>query len=135
MRSKIFMVIAIALVMVGGAVAGQLKSGARMSKAVVEFTESVKLMDVILKGEYLFVHDDEKMAQGLDCTYVYAHDKGKQGKLVTSFHCEPIQRDNKAERFTVIVEWNAATNLAELVEYRFAGDTEAHRVPKHAHRP
>jgi hypothetical protein len=132
MRSKILVIVAIALVMGGAALAGQLKGGARMNKAIVEFTEQVKLQDVILKGEYIFIHDDEKMAQGLDCTYVYTNDKGRPGKLVTSFHCIPVQRDNKADQFTVIVEWNAATNLAELVEYRFAGDNEGHKVPKPA---
>lgn len=129
MKGKVLMIVAIALVIGGAALADQLK-GTRINKAVVEFTEPVKLVDVILKGEYVFVHDDEKMAQGLDCTYIYTSDKGRQGKLVTSFHCIPVQRDNKAEQFTVIVEWNAAVNLAELVEYRFAGDTEGHKVPK-----
>jgi len=130
MKTRIMLIIAVALIMGGAALAGQLKAGARMNKAVVEFTEPVKLMDVILKGEYLFVHDDEKMAQGLPCTYVYAHDKGKQGRLITSFHCEPVERERKADQFTVIVQWNGATNISELVEYRFAGDTEGHKVPK-----
>jgi hypothetical protein len=119
-----------ALVMSSASFAGQNKSGSpRIDWAVVEFPDQVKLLNVILKGEYLFVHDEEKMAAGQDCTYVYSHDKGKQGKLIVSFHCEPVQRE-KANRFTVIVERRALLDLRELVEYRFAGENEGHRVPK-----
>ncbi|HXG91045.1 MAG TPA: hypothetical protein VNN73_01590 [Blastocatellia bacterium] len=130
-RYIVAMMVAAALIMSSAAFGRQVKSGgARVDRAVVQFTESVKLLDVMLKGEYLFVHDDEKMAQGLPCTYVYAHDKGKQGRLVASFHCIPVQKSDKAERFTVVVEWNAVANLPELVEYRFAGSNEGHKVPK-----
>lgn len=135
MRRKILMIVAIALAIGGAALAAQLRDGARVNRAVVQFTDRVKLMDVILKGEYVFVHDDEKMAQGLDCTYVYTSDRGRQGRLVTSFHCIPVQKESRADRFTAIVEWNAATNLGELVEYRFAGDMEGHKVPKPTGKP
>ena len=80
-------------------------------------------MGVMLRGEYLFVHDDEKMAKGLDCTYVY----DSAGKLVVSFHCEPIERA-KTDQFKVLVTTKG--NLLEIEEYQFAGSTEAHRVPR-----
>lgn len=111
-----------------------LQSGARagadkIEKAAVQFTEPVKLLNVILKGDYLFVHDEEKMARGEDCTWIYSHTGGKQGKLVTSFHCIPVERP-KADSFTVILSgYDPATGLAEVVEYRFAGSTEGHKVP------
>jgi hypothetical protein len=95
----------------------------KLQKARVEFTETVKLKDVMLRGEYLFVHDDEKMAKGLDCTYVY----DPAGKLLVSFHCEPVERE-KANQFKVMV--TTMGNVLELEEYQFAGSTEAHRVPR-----
>lgn len=94
-----------------------------IEKARVEFTEPLKLLNVILRGQYLFVHDEDKMAKGEDCTYVY----DSAGKLVVSFHCEPVQRD-KATQFKVLVTTRGG--LAEIDEYQFAGSVEGHRVPR-----
>jgi hypothetical protein len=98
----------------------------KVEKAKVNFTEPLKLKDVILKGQYLFVHDEEKMARGEDCTYVY----DQAGKLIVSFHCEPVARD-KAAQFKVIVTQTGISGISEIEEYQFAGSTEGHRVPKH----
>jgi hypothetical protein len=111
-----------ALAMAGGGAAS------KTEKAAVSFDEPTKLLGVILKGEYLFVHDDERMARGEDCTYVYNYANGKQGDLVVSFHCIPVPRQ-KANQFTVTVTMVPGTSLYELVEYRFAGSEEGHRVP------
>ena len=101
----------------------------RIEKAVVQFTEPVKLQSVILKGDYLFVHDEEKMAKGEPCSYVYTYEAGKQGKLVASFHCIPTKRE-PVDHFTVIVSFTSAGSpLPELLEYRFAGSAEGHKVP------
>jgi predicted small secreted protein len=97
---------------------------ARVEKAVVQFTEPVKLLDVILKGEYTFMHDKEKMAKGEPCTYVY-----QGGRLVVSFHCEHVDRV-KADRFVVVVSAPPGNGLPELLEFRFAGSTEGHKVPQ-----
>jgi len=106
--------------------------GEKMQKAVVRFDEPVKLLDVILKGEYVIVHDDERMAKGEACTYVYTHDNGQQGKLVTSFHCIPVERQ-VTDHFTVLIGgYDPATRLPELLEYRFAGSSEGHKVPRPA---
>jgi len=91
--------------------------------ATVRFNEKVKLVNVILKGEYTFVHDDAKMALGEDCTCVY----DRAGKLVVSFHCIPVER-KKATSFRIATA-RLTNDLIELSEYQFAGDTEAHRVP------
>jgi hypothetical protein len=100
----------------------------KSEKAAVSFDEPTKLLGVILKGEYLFVHDDERMARGEDCTYIYNYANGKQGELVVSFHCIPVPRE-KVNQFTVTVAMVPGTSLYELVEYRFAGSDEGHRVP------
>ena len=46
-------------------------NAAKKERAVMKFNQPVKLMGVTLKGEYLFVHDDEAMARGEACTFVY----------------------------------------------------------------
>src|ERR1044072_1010015 len=71
----------------------------RIEKEAVKFDGPVKLLNVILKGDYLFVHDEDKMARGEDCTSVYKLTNGKQGELVVTFHCLPVARQ-KADNFT-----------------------------------
>lgn len=103
-----------------------------IQKAVVEFTEPVKLLSAILKGSYLFLHDEGKMARGEPCTWVYGRgETGKFDRLVTSFHCIPVEREAPAEQFKVIITGlTTPFTLAEVIEYRFAGSTEGHQVPK-----
>jgi hypothetical protein len=97
--------------------------------AVVEFAETVKLLDVFLRGQYLVVHDEEKMAQGEPCLYVFRYAQGQKGKLVASFHCKPASRERVA-RFRVIVSKNRTPyDVPEVREIQFAGSTMAHRVP------
>ena len=48
--------------------------------AVVEFADLVKLGGVLLRGEYLVVHDEQRMANGEACTYIY---RGKQIDVLT----------------------------------------------------
>lgn len=104
----------------------------KLQKAVVVFNEPVKLLGVILKGEYVIVHDEERMAKGEDCTYVYAREDGKQGRLVTSFHCIPVERE-AVNHFTVMVAMtDPASNMPELIEFRFANSVEGHKVPRPA---
>jgi hypothetical protein len=107
---------------------------AQIQKAVVEFTEPVKLLGVILKGSYLFLHDEGKMARGEPCSWVYARGQtGKFDRLVASFHCIPVEREEPAEQFKVIISgMNSPFTMPEVVEYRFAGSTEGHQVPKAA---
>jgi len=95
-------------------------------KAVMQFNQPVRLMGVVLQGEYLFVHDDGAMARGETCTFVYKGSAAIDNKLVVSFHCTPAER-LKVRDFTVRLA-NVA-GLAELREYQFAGETEAHMVP------
>ena len=107
---------------------------AQIQKAVVEFTEPVKLLGVILKGSYLFLHDEGKMARGERCSWVYGRgDTGRFDRLVASFHCIPVNREEPAGQFRVtVVGVNSPFTLPEVVEYRFAGSTEGHQVPKAA---
>ena len=111
-------------------------AGARHKQsAIVEFRDPVRVLNVVLKGKYLIVHDDEKMARGEDCTYIYETKSGAPGKLVVSFHCTPAKRD-RASGFifrTALLLPN--TNVSELREFQFAGSTEGHVVPSINTRP
>lgn len=103
-----------------------------IQKAVIEFTEPVKLLGALLKGSYLFLHDEGKMARGEACTWIYGRSEtGKFDKLVASFHCVPVTREEPAKQFMVtVVGINSPFTVPELVEYRFAGSTEGHKVPQ-----
>lgn len=105
--------------------------GPRTERAVMRFNQPVQLMDVTLNGEYLFVHDDDAMARGDACTFVYKGTGANARNLVVSFHCLPAER-TKADSFIVRTAMTAPGRY-EIREYQFAGSTEAHVVPLHQH--
>jgi len=92
--------------------------------ATVEFAEPVALLGHFLHGRYRVEHDEDRMAKGEDCTYIY----NRQGKLVVSFHCTPVQRP-KADRFTIFVWRELSASTPRIKEIQFSGSTEAHQVP------
>jgi len=102
-------------------------SNPKKQKAVVQFNDPVRLQGVLLKGEYLFVHDDAAMMRGETCTFVYKGDSDIASKLVVSFHCTPLQRQ-KVDSFIVRTE-QVSPGVNELREFQFSGETEAHGVP------
>jgi hypothetical protein len=107
----------------------RVKAAPHRHSAVVEFTETVKLQNVLLRGQYLIIHDEELMARGEPCTYIYHGDRPDPAKLVISFHCIPVERD-KAEGFKVTLSHHSgAYEIPEVKEYQFAGSTEGHQVP------
>ena len=106
-------------------------SGINKQRAITKFDQPVALLDVMLKGEYLFVHDDVAMREGKACTYVYKGNAEIRDKLVISFHCNPVER-KKAEGFQVrTIE--TSPGVIELREFQFGGDTESHAVPTSVH--
>jgi hypothetical protein len=98
-------------------------------ETVVEFNETVKLSDVLLRGQYLIYHDDSRMAEGEACLYIYSMKAGKRDKLVAAIHCEPVER-NTAKQFTVTFSPRSTQNaIREVREIQFAGFAKAHRIP------
>jgi hypothetical protein len=98
-------------------------------EAVVEFTETVKLHSVLLRGQYMIFHDDAKMGVGEPCLYVYTMKAGKRDKLVIALHCEPVER-KEAKEFTVLLTpRNSPYLVREVREIQFAGFAKAHRIP------
>lgn len=126
MKRLLFTASIIAAIIATIGVASRVNADAKNNeRATVEFTETVKLLDVLLRGQYLIVHDEDRMAKGEDCTYIY----DRSGKLVVSFHCTPIERP-KAKSFRVVTSrLNFAYGPPEIKEIQFAGSTEAHQVP------
>jgi hypothetical protein len=101
----------------------------RRESAIVEFTETVKFHDVLLRGEYVIVHDEERMARGEPCTYIYKSKNGQEGELVTSFHCVHVDRA-MAKQFTVkLYTSRTPYGTREVQEFQFANSAAGHRVP------
>lgn len=102
----------------------------KRESAVVEFTNTVKLTNVLLRGQYLIVHDEERMAKGEPCTYVYSGTVEKADNLVTSFHCIHMKRA-KTDRLKVTFAnyGGKSYETPEILEFQFAGSADGHRVP------
>jgi hypothetical protein len=117
------------LAFINAPAAGGAPENTRREEAVVEFTETVRLQGVLLRGQYLFLHDNAKMAAGEPCLQVYTMKSGKRDRLVIALHCEPVER-KQAERFTVLLTpRNSAYTVREVREIQFAGFAKAHRIP------
>ena len=106
-------------------------TAAKKDRAMMRFSEPVKLMGVTLKGDYLFVHDDEALGRGEECTFVYRGPAEIRQQLVVSFHCTPTERA-KASHFTVRTQ-QLFPGQSEITEYQFAGSTAGHMVPTSQH--
>lgn len=102
--------------------------------SVVDLPDKTRVMKTTLQGKYIFVHDDEKMAKGDACFYIYEYSTDAAGrpetrsdKLVVSFHCQSVQREKAIH--IVLTYGMVNPELFELREIQFPGRTEAHRVP------
>lgn len=102
-------------------------SKSQKQRATVTFNEPVKLQNMVLKGEYLFIHDNDAMMRGEACTFVYKGNVETAKNLVLSFHCIPANRA-KVSNFTVRTG-QLTPGVVELREFQFAGETESHMVP------
>lgn len=96
--------------------------------AVVEFTDKTKIQDKVLQGTYIFEHDDERMAKGEPCMYIYLSEKGKPGERVAAFHCTPVDR-TLAKNLVISVGMTANPDVWQLKEIQFVGTTKGHLVP------
>jgi hypothetical protein len=117
------------LTFIGAPAASGMTENTQREEAVVEFTETVRLQGVLLRGQYLILHDDAKMAAGEPCLYVYTMKAGKRDRLVIALHCEPVER-KQAKQFAVrLTPRNSAYTTREVREIQFAGFAKAHRIP------
>jgi len=100
--------------------------------APVNLTSATLIAGTFVSGPVAFIHDDAKMAAGEPCTRVHRFIPGTGvGEELVAFHCKP--RWGKApERFTQAIA-STPDGLRVMTEYQFAGDKEAHAIPKSAH--
>jgi hypothetical protein len=97
--------------------------------AIVRFEHPTRVGSQILIGNYVIVHDEEKMTRGEPCTTFYR--VGTRLRLldeIVSFRCIPHERPI-APDFTTTVSSNPELGIDTLTEYQFAGDSEGHGVP------
>src|SRR5215472_10546672 len=106
----------------------------KVDMAVLEFTEKTELLGVTLLGKYVFIHDDQKKAEGKECLYVYEYTgdakaplSARLGKQIFAFHCQMIERPkSKIDVLTLTMSKNS--NIFEIKEIQFAGTDRGHRV-------
>ena len=101
----------------------------RTERATIEFSQPVRLLNVVLKGKYTFVHDEAMIAKGKDCTYVYDSSMASSllqwktlrgGKLVVSFHCKAVERP-KSNQFRVVTRRMDPSGQGPSPTTNFAG--------------
>ena len=99
--------------------------------ASVNLVDTTLIAGAFVSGPVVFVHDDARMAAGEPCTSVHRFVPGKGvGEEIVAFHCKP-RWGEAPERFTQAVT-NTPEGLRVMTEYQFAGDKEAHAIPKAA---
>lgn len=119
--------------MIGIALAAMLSEAghatALRQTAVITFDEPTWVTTTMLVGPYIIEHDDGRMARGEPCTVLYRVPKGlRRVDDVVSFHCIPRERP-LARDFSTTVLQDDISGINTLIEYQFAGDSEAHGVP------
>jgi hypothetical protein len=92
----------------------------------VWFQRPVMVGRNILQGRYVIEHDNDRMARGEPCTYIYAYND--RTKPVVAFHCTHLERD-PAGANTALLATMSDGSMQQLLEFQFAGESAAHGVP------
>jgi hypothetical protein len=92
---------------------------------VVWFNQPVRIGNNILQGRYVIEHDDDRMAAGGPCTYIYRFEDQKTP--VVAFHCVHLDRPS-GDQGTVVLH-KGADGFLYLDEFQFPGDAAAHGLP------
>jgi hypothetical protein len=95
--------------------------------AVVWFHKPVQVGDAILLGKYIIEHDNDRMAQGLPCTHIYAADKPQVP--VVKFHCTHLEATANPRDLVILRPTGDASIPAKFVSFQFAGEAGAHGFP------
>lgn len=127
MRSRMIIGTALVAAVLAMATASASAVATRKSAAFT-FDRPTLIAGTVVKGQVIIVHDAEKMAKGEPCTTVYRSDRGRNGKALVEFMCQPVARA-AVPQFRTICRLSADQD--QLMEYQFKGETEAHGVPLH----
>lgn len=90
------------------------------------FRDPVSVANTVLMGRYVIEHDDERMARGEPCTYIYEADDLRAP--VVTFHCEHLERP-AAGAATLVLGPSINPAIKILKEFQFSGETASHGVP------
>ena len=90
------------------------------------FRDPVRVANTVLMGRYVIEHDDERMARGEPCTYIYEADDLRAP--VVTFHCEHLERP-AADTATLVLGPSINPAVKTLREFQFGGETASHGVP------
>src|SRR5437879_6398475 len=134
MRTTTFLRIVLVVAGIAGATIGtdaigKSTTGNHKQSAIVHFTNPTLVAgEVLAAGEYLIVHDDDKMARGGPCTTFFCLDADKGWTEAVSFYCRPVDRDPVDRTSldlvtTTVEEYLRGSAVDKLIEYQFAGDT------------
>lgn len=91
----------------------------------VWFQRPVMVGKHILQGRYVIEHDNDRMARGEPCTYIYAYDDQKMP--VVEFNCIHLERDHAKQHQVVLA--SIGDGMQRFLEFQFAGETAAHGLP------
>ena len=92
----------------------------------VTFRDPVRVARAVLSGDYLIEHDDDRMARGEPCTYIF--DANDLRAPVVTFHCEHVERP-LSPNGAVVLAPSANPSIKVMQEFQFGGESAAHRVP------
>ena len=92
---------------------------------MVWFHQPVRIGRNILQGRYVIEHDNDRMAAGAPCTYIYAWED--QQVPVVAFHC--VHLDRPGVEKTKVVLATGSDGFKRLVEFQFPGDSGGHGTP------
>ena len=92
---------------------------------IVWFNQPVRIGNNILQGRYVIEHDNDRMAAGGPCTYIYKFED--QVTPVVAFHCVHLDRPGVDKTNVVLI--NGSDGFKHLVEFQFPGDSGGHGTP------
>jgi hypothetical protein len=92
----------------------------------VWFQRPVRIGNTILQGRYVIEHDNDRMARGEPCSYIYAFND--RTKPVVTFHCTHLERGAVSTN-TVVLYSTGDGGIQKMSEFQFIGETAAHGVP------
>jgi hypothetical protein len=93
----------------------------------VRFMKPVKVGDRILFGKYVIEHDNNRMARGAPCTYIYPADDLRLPAV--AFRCKHLHRPQADRASVTLRPLGEANGMQEFREFQFAGEAGAHGVP------
>ena len=127
MSAKVLVMIAFAsLVAVGVPVAQEIDKA--QQTMVVRFANAVMVGDRVLMGTYLIEHDNNRMAAGRPCTYIY--NMGDRRYPVVAFRCTHLRRDRANTPRVEMVSTGDPAIRDRMTAFQFAGEAAGHGVPR-----